>query len=124
MVICTDFDLCSVYGFVCKFEMDACSLKCVCDSESSHTLKSKYGLTSIVRYPDSIILLYLRFWVVLQNHPDECENIYRNIPGLFAPTPFLLLHIKVKYPRYRSGVAQRVGRGIALLFHDLGTRGG
>jgi hypothetical protein len=46
-----------------------------------------------VRHPDSIILFYLRFWMVLQNHPDECENIYRNIPGLFAPTPFLLLHI-------------------------------
>ena len=24
--------------------------------------------------------------------------------------------------RYRPGVAQRVGRGIALLFHDSGTR--
>ena len=29
---------------------------------------------------------------------------------------------KVKWSRYRSGVAQRVGRGIALLFHDRGTR--
>ena len=25
-------------------------------------------------------------------------------------------------PRYRPGVAQRVGRGIALLFHDRGVR--
>jgi hypothetical protein len=33
-------------------------------------------------------------------------------------------YIKVKWPRYRPGVAQRVGRGIALLFHDLGTRRG
>ena len=31
-------------------------------------------------------------------------------------------HIKVKWSRYRPGVAQRVGRGIALLFHDRGTR--
>jgi len=31
---------------------------------------------------------------------------------------------KVKYSRYRPGVAQRVGRGIALLFHDRGTRRG
>ena len=31
---------------------------------------------------------------------------------------------KVKWSRYRSGVAQRVGRGIALLFHDRGTRSG
>jgi len=31
---------------------------------------------------------------------------------------------KVKCPRYMPGVAQRVGRGIALLFHDRGTRRG
>ena len=31
---------------------------------------------------------------------------------------------KVKYSRYRPGVAQKVGRGIALLFHDRGTRRG
>ena len=30
----------------------------------------------------------------------------------------------VKWSRYRPGVAQRVGRGIALLFHDRGTRRG
>ena len=29
---------------------------------------------------------------------------------------------KVKWSRYRPGVAQRVGRGIALPFHDRGTR--
>jgi len=29
---------------------------------------------------------------------------------------------KVKFSHYRPGVAQRVGRGIALLFHDRGTR--
>jgi len=32
--------------------------------------------------------------------------------------------LKVKFSRYRPGVAQRVGRGIALLFHDHGTRRG
>jgi len=31
---------------------------------------------------------------------------------------------KVKWSRYRPGVAQRVGRGIALVFHDRGTRSG
>jgi len=34
------------------------------------------------------------------------------------------LKVKVKCSRYRPGVAQRVGRGIALLFHDRGTRRG
>jgi hypothetical protein len=32
--------------------------------------------------------------------------------------------VKLKKPRYRPDVAQRVGRGIALLFHDHGTRRG
>ena len=31
---------------------------------------------------------------------------------------------KAKWSPYRPGVAQRVGRGIALLFHDRGTRRG
>jgi len=29
--------------------------------------------------------------------------------------------VRVKCSRYRPGVAQRVGRGITLLFHDRGT---
>jgi len=33
-----------------------------------------------------------------------------------------LIHVKLF--RYRPGVAQRVGRGIALLFHERGTRRG
>ena len=32
------------------------------------------------------------------------------------------IYIKVKFSHYRPGVAHRVGRGIALLFHDRGTR--
>jgi len=34
------------------------------------------------------------------------------------------MKVTVKFSRYRPGVAQRVGRGIALLFHDRGTRRG
>jgi len=33
-------------------------------------------------------------------------------------------YVKVKWSRYSPGVAQRVGRVIALLFHDRGTREG
>ena len=32
--------------------------------------------------------------------------------------------VKIKWSRYRPGIAQRVGRGIALLFHGRGTRRG
>ena len=41
-----------------------------------------------------------------------------------APNLKLVWKRKVKWSLYRSGVAQRVGRGIALLFHDRGTRRG
>ena len=34
------------------------------------------------------------------------------------------LKVNVNWSRYRPGVTQRVGRGIALLFHDRGTRRG
>ena len=34
----------------------------------------------------------------------------------------LIYKLKIKWSRYRPGVAQRVGRGIAVLFHDRGTR--
>ena len=34
------------------------------------------------------------------------------------------MNVKLKWSRYRPDVAQRVGRGIALLFHDRGTRRG
>jgi len=34
----------------------------------------------------------------------------------------LTIKVKVNCSRYRPGMAQRVGRGIALLFHDRGTR--
>jgi hypothetical protein len=37
---------------------------------------------------------------------------------------YIGLQVKRKLTHYRPGVAQRVGRGIALLFHDLGTRRG
>ena len=36
----------------------------------------------------------------------------------------LILKVKVSWSRYRPGVAQRVGRSIALLFHDRFTRRG
>ena len=47
---------------------------------------------------------------------------------MFIHTDMMLpgkaVKVKVKWPHYRPGVAQRVGRGIALLFHDHGTRRG
>ena len=49
------------------------------------------------------------------NFKPQNSHSYRTI---------LILKVKVKRSRYRPGVAQRVGKGIALLFHDCGTRRG
>jgi len=37
---------------------------------------------------------------------------------------YIYIKVKIRCSRYRPGVAQRVGTGIALLFHDRGTRRG
>ena len=43
---------------------------------------------------------------------------------LIVAIPMCFYLKEVKWCRYRSGVVQRVGRGIAPLFHDRGTRRG
>jgi len=47
---------------------------------------------------------------------------------VFRPTLAIFRKVvnkaKVKCSHYRLGVAQRVGRGIAVPFHDRGTRRG
>jgi len=63
----------------------------------------------------------------------RCGTVFVSRDSLLAaPTELFLSNFictlgmkelkKVKFSRYRFGVAQRVGRGIALLFHDRGTR--
>ena len=52
------------------------------------------------------------------SHSIHKKNVHTVLPLTFQNC------IKVKWSRYRPGVAQRVGRGIALLFHDRGTRTG
>ena len=45
----------------------------------------------------------------------------KSFKNYFVQFERLRATVKVKCSRYRPGVAQRVGRGIALLFHDRGT---
>ena len=48
-------------------------------------------------------------------------------PTGIEPKLYVIIHVinkKLKWSRYRPGVAQRVGRGIALLYHDRSTRRG
>jgi len=52
------------------------------------------------------------------------EKVPRLIRVHWMLCPVSYSNIKVKWSRYRPGEAQRVGRGITLLFHDRGTRRG
>jgi len=53
---------------------------------------------------------------------------FKTSKHMYVPTRFhtqkISLEVNAKYSRYSAGVTQRVGRGIALLFHDCGTRRG
>ena len=62
-------------------------------------------------------------------HGENCTNMHAVIQGwptcgTLSYLLVLVTWIKATWSRYRPGVAQRVGRGIALLFHDRGTRRG
>jgi hypothetical protein len=52
------------------------------------------------------------------------KNLFCLRHYILLKSVILAVKVKVKLSRYRPGVAQRVGRGTALLFHDLGTRRG
>ena len=56
---------------------------------------------------------------LLQHHWEASEVHRREKKGLYMD-----INVKIKFSRYRPGVAQRVGRVIALLFHDRSTRRG
>jgi len=62
----------------------------------------------------------------LQKQKPRVTNSSRNtqIIVYFPIHIHLKKGTKVKFSRFRPGVAQRVGRDIALLFHDRGTRRG
>ena len=72
----------------------------------------------------SYLALFFLEWKVFQT--QVVAGIKRHIlcsVTFFSPENRTLYElVKVKWSRYRSGVVQRVGRGIALLFHDRGTR--
>ena len=71
----------------------------------------------LMNYTKECIVLrlfqYALLWVIIMSF---CN---RKWSGMFS-----FIYKKVNWSRYRPGVAQRVGRGIALLFHDRGNRRG
>jgi len=64
--------------------------------------------------------LTLRLWTGLDAFPWMVSPT----GARFTPRRNLSYHKKVKWSRCRPGVAQNVGKGIALLIHDRGTRRG
>ena len=76
-----------------------------------------------------ILTIHLRLGLPIGLFPScfRTKNLYTPPPPHPYASVILTLYknkkkVKVKWSRYRSGVAQRVGRGIAILFHDRGTR--
>jgi len=65
---------------------------------------------------------YAKLYTILSSNQNKSCCVMLNS---FCLRAFLLAELRcIKWSRYRPGVAQRVGRGIALLFHDRGTRRG
>jgi len=82
--------------------------------------RGSYTCTTVWKWRESSVLGYFCF----HTRGDEClayhtrKLVSNNVSNIITTC------WKVKWSRYRPGVAQRVGRGIALLFHDRGTRRG
>ena len=77
----------------------------------------------------SYCLLYE--WFTTNTYFQFCASFVNNTTLIFLEINLIFrnsvtfeFNTKVKWSRYRSDVAQRVGRDIALLFHDRGTRRG
>jgi len=80
-----------------------------------------------VRRADNLTTFMCRLsWNLGASTPWDPLGLSRHVMGLLYHFTHkeCKVKVKVKCSRYRPGVAQRVGRGIALLFHDLGTRSG
>ena len=77
------------------------------------------------------VLLRLQITAILHNvsnsyvvHSDNQKSYIDWSPWRWLTLAETCIRVKVKWSRYRPGVARRVGRGIALLFHDRGSRRG
>ena len=79
---------------------------------------NRIGLWSLLSTPLRVVL----FAVILKFNalkPVAVKKVFKTIQWTNKGNK-----VKVKWSHCRPGVAQRVGRGIALLFHDRGTRTG
>jgi len=113
--------LCKNRLYKCFHFINFVTLVCIIRGSSMMTIYTHRNMQQC--YKKQVLLLYIVHLL------DKCSNILQNARYIHQGdqcTLFYSLCIKVniKWSRYRPGVAQRVGRGIALLFHDRGTRSG
>ena len=95
------------------------------DLSPIYILRVSYIYSTCVLYIYSICVLYI--YIVHVSYIYMCVlYIYIYIVHVsyiyMCLILLLLIDKKVKWSRHRPGVAHSVGRGIALLFHDCGTR--
>ena len=120
----------------------------LCSFLQPHIISSPYlplfpsqPALNVLNHPQSTALLYrdrtdcirqiikLRciMSVLLDSRQENKAHHKVSVIHIMRKRLYIYIYIykkKVKWSRYRPGVAQRVGRGIALLFHDRGTRRG
>ena len=62
--------------------------------------------------------------MLLGYKPVQHVTVLNTVGNCNKMVRIIIVKVKVKCYRNRPGVVHRVGRGIALLFHDRGTRRG
>jgi len=93
-------------------------------------VKKKYIYILLLTFSIVLILKEVRHFgsricFRLQVKSEEAPNVVDALQELLSITGHQShIEVKLKWSLYRPHVAQRVGRGIALLFHDCGTRRG
>ena len=112
----------SVLRMLCTQGLFACEFNKVWGIMYDRISLSQILTSKFWRYWNSIVCdkMYLQFTYRIQ-----CSHYLSCFDEQTRKCVFDLTNKKkVKWSHYRPGVAQRVGRGIVLLFHDRGTRRG
>ena len=87
-----------------------------------HTLTNTSLCVYIYTLTNTSLYIYINSQVQVCIY--KYTNLYLWVYVHICTYSCIYIKVKVKWSRYRPGVSQRVGRGIALLFYDRGTRKG
>ena len=108
-------------GSVCKkgFESNAVSVAIDCFRPSRSETEYFYSSRYEGSYIAGPLITCISHWSSRRKHPFSETSRWK-----FWWTVPIVVKVKVKWSRFWPCLAQRVSRGIALLFHDRGTRRG